>query len=135
MNWTDWYTDLVDIYRVRSVKNGALTRQERVPVVFGVPCRVYRNTPRGPRMQPTAAYTEQEDKLACADEVDIQAGDELIVRRGARLGQTRQRMRAFAGEPAHFYEPFGAVIPGLAHQELALYQKEYLKGAVEDGTG
>ena len=37
-----------------------------------------------------------------------------------------------AGEPARFYEPFGAVIPGLAHQELALYQKEYLQGAVTD---
>lgn len=135
MNFNDWYTDLVDIYRVRSRQEGALTKQERVQVIADIPCRVYRNSVHGPRMQPTAAKIEQEDKLACGNEVDIQAGDELIVRRGARLGQTRQRMRAFAGEPACFHEPFGAVIPGLAHQELSLLQMEYLKGEVWDGTG
>lgn len=135
MNYNDWYTDLADIYRVRNRQEGALTKQERVQVAGDVPCRVYRNSVHGPGMQPTAAKAEQEDKLACANEVDIQAGDELIVRRGARLGQSRQKMRAFAGEPACFYEPFGAVIPGLAHQELALLQVEYLRGEVQDGTG
>lgn len=135
MNYNDWYTDLIDIYRVRSIKEGALTKQERVPVVFGIPGRVYRSGVSGPRMRPTAAKAEQEDKLACANEADIQAGDELIVRRGARLGQTRQRMRAFAGEPAYFYEPFGAAVPGLAHQEVALLQMEYLKGEARDGAG
>ena len=116
-------------------QEGALTKQERVQVIADQPCRVYRNTVHGPRMQPTAAKAEQEDKLACANEADIQAGDELIVRRGARLGQTRQQMRAFAGEPAYFYEPFGAVLPGLAHQELSLLQVEYLKGEVRNGAG
>lgn len=135
MNYNDWYTDLADVYRVQNRQEGALTKQERVLVAEGIPCRVYRNSVHGPRMQSTAAKAEQEDKLACANEEDIQAGDELILRRGARLGQSRQRMRAFAGEPAYFYEPFGAVLPGLAHQELALLQMEYLKGEVQDGTG
>ena len=65
-------------------------------------------------MQPTAAAGVSEDKLACGNEVDIQAGDELLIHRGARLGEVRQTMRAFAGDPVHFYEPFGAVLPGLA---------------------
>ena len=122
MNYNDWYTDLVDIYRVQNRREGALTKQDRVRVAMDVPCRVYRNS-------------EQEDKLACSNDVDIQAGDELILRRGARLGQARKPVRAFAGEPAYFYEPFGAVLPGLAHQELALLQMEYLEGAVDDGDG
>jgi len=134
MNYNDWYTDLVDVYRVQSVQDGALTTQERVLVEANIPCRVYRNSVHGPRMQPTAAKVEQEDKLACANEADIRGGDELIIRRGARLDQARQRVRAFAGEPAYFYEPFGAVLPGLAHQELALLQMEYLKGEVDDGS-
>lgn len=135
MNYQDWYTDLVDIHRVASVQDGALTKHERVLVAEGEPCRVYRSGVHGPRMQSTAAMTEGEDKLACANEVDIQPGDELLIRRGAVLGKTRQTIRAFAGEPVPFYEPFGAVLPGLAHQEVGLLQKEYLKGEVSDGAG
>ena len=135
MNYQDWYTDLVDIHRVAPVQDGALTKHERVQIAAGVPCRVYRSGVNGPRMQPTAAKTESEDKLACANEVDIQGGDELLIRRGAALGNTRQTIRAFAGEPAYFYEPFGAVLPGLAHQEVGLLQKEYLKGEASDGAG
>lgn len=135
MNYNAWYTDLVDVHRVRPVKDGALTRQERVQVIADVPCRVYRSGGGGPGMRQPAAVSEQVDKLSCANDVDIQAGDELFVLRGGRLGQARQRLRAFAGEPCHFYEPFGAVLPGLAHQEVALLQMEYLKGAMDDGTG
>lgn len=131
MNWTDWYTDLADIYRVENVTVGALIKQERVQVAADIPCRVYRSPAHGPRLASPAAYAEEEDKLACGNQVDIQSGDELIVRRGGRLGRQGQKIKAFAGEPAHFYEPFGAVIPGLAHQELALYQKEYLKGETD----
>ena len=135
MNYQDWYTDLVDIHRVAPVQDGALTKHERVPVAEGIPCRVYRSGVHGPRMQPTAAMTEGDDKLACANEVDIMPGDELLIRRGAALGETRQTIRAFAGEPAYFYEPFGAVLPGLAHQEVGLLQKEYLKGEANNGAG
>lgn len=139
MNFADWYTDRVDIYRVRNLPDGALTRQARVKIAEDVPCRVYRSSRHGPRMQATAAYSESaDDKLACASEVDIHAGDELRVHRGKGLGQTRQVIRAFAGEPAYYYEPFGAVLPGLAHQEVAFLEKEYLdaeKEAEEDGNG
>ena len=103
-----------------------------------MPCRIYRPQANGPRMQSTAAYSEGEDKVSCANEADVRAGDELLIRRGAALGQSRQTVRAFAGEPVYYYEPFGAVIPGLAHQEIALLEKEYLdaeKEAEEDGNG
>ena len=33
-------------------------------------------------------------------------------------------IRAFAADPNLYYEPFGAVIPGLAHQEIRLLQEE-----------
>lgn len=135
MNYGDWYTDLLDIHRVQARAEGSLTKHQRVQAAAGIPCRVYRSGVQGPRMQSTAASSESEDKLACANEVDIQAGDELLIRRGALLGQTRQTLRAFAGEPVYFYEPFGAVLPGLAHQEVGLLQREYLKGGAQDGAG
>lgn len=135
MNYADWYTDLVDVYRVQSRAEGSLTKHERLPVAQDVPCRVYRSGAHAPKMQSTAAAGESEDKLACDNAVDVQAGDELLIRRGARLGEVRQTMRAFAGDPVYFYEPFGAVLPGLAHQEVGLLQREYLKGALGDGAG
>lgn len=135
MNYADWYTDLLDVRRVQARAEGSLTKHERVEVARDIPCRVYRSSAHGPDMKPTAADSRSEDKLACANAVDIQAGDELLVRRGALLGKTRQTLRAFAGEAVYFYEPFGAVLPGLAHQEVGLLQREYLKGAVQDGAG
>lgn len=137
MNYADWYTDRMDIHRVKPVRDGALTRHERVQVAEGISCRIYQNSVHGPRMQPTAAYTESVEKLACSNDVDVRPGDELLVYRGKGLGQVQQTIRAFAGEAAHYYEPFGAVIPGLAHQEIALLQKEYLDAEEEpdDGAG
>lgn len=135
MNYGDWYTDLMEIRRVCPVAEGSLTRHERAAVAENVPCRVYRSGVHAPRMQPTAARSEGEDKLACGSAVDIQAGDELIIRRGGLLGKPGPVLRAFAGEPVGFYEPFGAVLPGLAHQEVGLLQQEYLKGGTGDGAG
>ena len=135
MNFQDWYTDRMEVRRVCSVQEGALTVQRREAVAKDVPCRIYRAGVHPPRMQSTAAYTEGEDKVCCANEVDIRAGDELLIHRGAVLGKSRQTMRAFAGDPVYFYEPFGAVLPGLAHQEVGLLQKEYLKGDGRDCAG
>lgn len=135
MNFRDWYTDRLTVFRVQNVKEGTLTRQKRVAVAGDVPCRIYRNNAHPPRMQSTAALSEDgNDKLQCDNTVDIRAGDELIIKRGGGLGQSQPAIRAFAGEPAHYYEPFGAVMPGLAHQEIALLQKEYLE-AKDDGLG
>lgn len=127
MNDADWYTDRADVYRVQSVKEGSLTKQTRTLTVRGLPCRVYRSGGHGPNMQSTAAYFRGEDRLACANQADIRAGDELKITRGGGLGQTPREIRAFAGEPAPFYEPFGAVVPGLAHQEIPLLELQYVR--------
>lgn len=124
MNLSHWYTDRMDILRTVQVREGALTRHERRIVQSGVPCRVYRPAARGPAMSQTGASVTGESKLACANGVDLQAGDELLVTRGGGIGQAGAAMRCFAGEPEHYYEPFGAVIPGLAHQEVTLLQEE-----------
>lgn len=128
MNWADWYTDRMTVRRVQNVLDGALTRQERVEALRDIPCRIYSSSKHSPRMQSTAAYTESgDDKISCANSVDIRAGDEVLIYRGKGLGQAQKPIRAFAGEPVQYYEPFGAVIPGLAHQEFAILEKEYIE--------
>lgn len=127
MNWADWYTDTADVYRVVDVKDGSLTRHERQLVAEGVPCRIYRSGDSPIRMSRQAASIQQTDKLACGLDADIRDGDELIITRGAKLGKPGPVTRAFAADPVYYYEPFGAVIPGLDHQEIPLRQQERVK--------
>lgn len=124
MNWSDWYTDLMDIYRVQDVKDGNLTRHERVQVSAGIPCRIYQSDNKPINMSQTAASLSQNDHLACDISVDIRMGDELIITRGGKLGRTGPTIRAFASDPNPYYEPFGAIMPGLAHQEIRLMEQE-----------
>lgn len=125
MKFTDWYTDTADIFRVVNELNGALTVQSREQVAEAVPCRVARHKKEGElNPGPTAADYTENQVLMCDNSVDIQPGDELILHRGAKLGKSTPPMRAFAGEPTPYYEPFGAVIPGLAHQEVPLLSME-----------
>lgn len=135
MNFQDWYTDLMDVYRVQETKEGNLTRNERKQVLSAVPCRIYQSGSSPIAMNQTAAHVKQEDKLACDISVEIQAGDMLIVTRGGRLGRPGPVIRAFAADPNLYYEPFGAILPGLAHQEIRLLQQERVKGGVENDTG
>lgn len=134
MNWTDWYTDLMDVYRVAEIKDGNLTRQERQRVLTAIPCRIYQSDNKAINMTQTAANVQESDHLACDISVDIQAGDELIITRGGKLGKPGPKIRAFAADPNLYYEPFGAIIPGLAHQEIRLLQQERVKGGVPDDT-
>ena len=69
----------------------------------------------------------------CDTSVDIRAGDQLIIHRGAGLGKTAPAIRAFAADPNLYFEPFGAVLPGLAHMEVRLLQQERVKGGTADG--
>lgn len=124
MNFVDWYTDLMDVYRVVETKDGNLTRHERSKVLTGIPCRIYQSDSKAIRMEQTAADVRQEDKLMCGLGVDIRAGDELFITRGGRLEKPGPTVRAFAADPNLYDEPFGAVIPGLAHQEIRLLQQE-----------
>ena len=57
MNWSDWYTDQMDVYRVTEIKSGNLTRHERGLVLAGVPCRIYQSDNRAINMAQTAAVT------------------------------------------------------------------------------
>ena len=79
-----WYTDLVDVYRVVTVKDGSISRQERKKVAEKIPCRVYHTGTGSPSITDNAARIRGEDKLSCDLSVDIQAGDELYVIRGGK---------------------------------------------------
>ena len=124
MQWKDWYTDAMDVYRNVAVQDGNLTHQERQQVLAGVPCRVYQSDSRPIGLTQTAASIQQNDQLACDIAVDVRAGDELIITRGGKLGKPGPTIRAFAADPNLYYEPFGAIIPGLSHQEIRLLQQE-----------
>ena len=89
-----------------------------------IPSRIYQSDNRVINMEQTAANLKESDHLACDISVDVRAGDELVITRGGRLGKPGPVIRAFAGEPNLYYEPFGAIIPGLAHQEIRLLQQE-----------
>lgn len=127
MDFRDWYTDRVDIWRTVDVKTGNLTRKRREMVLSSVPCRIYRSDDKAPTMTSTDAEIKQTNKLAVDLSVDIRAGDELIITRGGGLGHGEETLRVFAGTPNRYYEPFGAVIPGLAHIEVVLLEEERVK--------
>ena len=127
MNFRDWYTDTMDIWRIVPDMVGGLTRQERVQVQEAVPCRLYHTGGGGIHMEQTAASLKQEDWVQCDNSVDVRPGDELILHRGAGLGYDIPDIRAFAGEPNHYFEPFGAILPGIAHQEIKLMQEDRVK--------
>lgn len=124
MNFSAWYTDLVDIYRNEQSVENNLTRQIRTQKYEGVPCRVYMASAGAPQMNQAAADIQQTYKLACDNAVDVKAGDELIIHRGGLLGKESFTIRAFAGDPHYYFEPFGSVAPQLEHQEIDLKQME-----------
>lgn len=124
MNFSDWYTDTVDIWRVTPTTTNGLTTNALQQLYTGIPCRVYQSDNQPINMDQSAAYVKQADRLMCDTSVDIRAGDQLIIHRGAGLGKTSPDIRAFAADPNLYFEPFGAVLPGLAHQEIRLLQQE-----------
>lgn len=124
MNFSDWYTDTVDVYRNQATVVDGLTKHDRVIVYTALPCRVYQDSGAAVSMKREAAEISQTLKLALSNAYDIHPGDELIVHRGGGLGYMTETTRAFAGDPHHHYEPFGAVMPQLSHQEITLLQQE-----------
>lgn len=128
MNFADWYTDTVDIWRAVPTTTNGLTTNTMTQFYTAVPCRIYQSDNQPINMEQTAAHVKQTDRLMCDTSVDIQAGDQLIIHRGAGLGRTAPDIRAFAADPNLYFEPFGAVLPGLAHMEVRLLQQERVKG-------
>lgn len=123
MNFSDWYTDKMDIYRIVSTKTNGLTRNTLpdVPLYANVPCRIYRSKIPPSNMQQTAANIKNDNKLMCALSVDIHKGDMLMVTRNGTA------TRYFVGDMQEYSEPFGAVMPGLAHKEISILQEERIK--------
>nr|DAW43774.1 MAG TPA: hypothetical protein [Caudoviricetes sp.] len=124
MNFSDWYTDTVDIWRVVPTTTNGLTSYTLTELYTGIPCRIYQSDNQPINMEQTAAHVKQADRLMCDVATDIKAGDQLIIHRGAGLGHTVPEIRAFAADPNLYFEPFGAVLPGLAHMEVRLLQQE-----------
>ena len=124
MNFADWYTDTMDIWRAIPSTTNGLTTHTLTEMYTGIPCRIYQSDSQPINMEQTAAHVKQADRLMCGTTVDIRAGDQLIIHRGAGLGQTVPDIRAFAADPNLYFEPFGAVLPGLAHMEIRLLQQE-----------
>ncbi len=127
MDFSNWYTDTVDILRTDPVQSGNLTKQERKAIAEKVPCRVYSTQIAGPSMGANAARMRSTEKLACAVSVDIKAGDELHVVRGGNLGKTGLHERYFAGNPQDFYDPVGGALTGLEHKEVGLLMDEIVR--------
>lgn len=116
----NWYTDTVDIYREQEVLDKYISRKESVLIKSKVPCRVYKNPPKYTEFTTTSAEALENDKLACHPDVDIIAGDKLVVTRGGRLGKSTDIKTYFAGMPSNFYEPFGGIRPRINHKEVPL---------------
>ena len=135
MNFADWYTDTVDVWRIVLTTTNGLTSGERQQLYTGIPCRVYQSDNQPINMEQTSAYIKQADRLMCDPSVDIRAGDQLIIHRGAGLGKTTPDIRAFAADPNLYFEPFGAVLPGLTHQEIRLLQQERVSNGSQATRG
>ena len=118
---SSWFTDLMDIYRVEAVTTGALTRQERVLVASAVPCRIYSPQKNNLNLRQAASAVYGDEKLACAVDADVEAGDELLVTRGAALGRQTKPVRYIASQPVLYFDPVGVAATGLEHMEVGIH--------------
>ena len=126
MNFGDWYTDSMDIWRIEDYTDGGLTISKRVQVGSEIPCRIYQTGDTPPSMKRQAAETTTVMKIACNNGTDVRSGDEIYVTRGKLLGHSTDKIRCFAGDIHPFYEPYGAVAPQLEHTEITCEQLERL---------
>lgn len=124
MNFADWYTDTMDVFRVQGTVVNNVTRNERTQIYQGIPCRVYQDSEAGPSMSQDAASVRNSAKVALDNAWAIKPGDELIIYRGGGLGRTDIKTRAFAGDPHYYFEPYGGAAPMLEHQQISLLQEE-----------
>jgi len=123
-----WYTDMMDIYRVTASVNGNITEHTRTLMYSSVPCRIYAPSKDSPIMTDKAAVNRGAEKVACAVDVDICEGDEILITRGGALGKTGAQERFFAGHPVKFYDPVGGALTRLEHQEIGLMADNIIGG-------
>ena len=117
---SSWFSDLMDVYRVVTTATNGLSRPQRQLVSEAVPCRVYSNQKNNINLRNTAATVREDEKLACAIDTDIQAGDELIVTRGGAMGRSIRTERYIASQPTLYFDPIGSAATGLEHMEVGL---------------
>lgn len=122
-----WFTDLLDCYRVVTTTSSGLSRQSREKVLSGVPCRVYSSQKNNIDLRAGAATIRADEKLACAIDTDIRAGDELIVTRGGALGRNVATERYIASKPTLYFDPVGASATGLEHMEVGLHSDNIVR--------
>lgn len=128
MIFDTWYTDTVDIYRVVNATASSLTRQTLTMIAQGVPCRRYSSQVNNWNGRQGAATVMSNEKLACAIDTDIQAGDTLYVTRGGALGANNQPEKYIASDPRSFYDPVGGALTGLEHIEVGLTASNIIEG-------
>ena len=124
--FSEWYTDAMSIYRNVDNMVGNVNKKERKLIAERIPCRVYKSGRNGPRMPQGAAERGSTDKLSCDLNVDIKAGDEILVVRGGMLGMTGNPERYFADRPNAYYDPVAGALLGLEHQEVVLLMDEII---------
>ena len=117
----DWYTDLMDIYRVVKSADRNLTEKRREKVNGEpIPCRIYSLQKNAPQKTKYAGKVTSTDKVSCAVGTDIIAGDELKIIRGGNIGRGTREEKYYAGKPQPYYDPVGGVLSGLEHMEVPL---------------
>lgn len=119
MNYSDWYTDSMDIYRTTKTVSGGIIKQSlpSTPTYSGIPCRIYQSKIPPITMKLPAAYVQSDNKLMCDISADIRKGDVLMVTRNGAA------TKYFAGDMQDYTEPFGSVLPGLSHKEVSVYME------------
>lgn len=127
-SFMQFYTDTFDTYRVTKVIVNGITKQDRTPILSGIPCRVYQNNTNAPSLSETAATVGWSNTLMCELGYDIIAGDEVIVHRGANVGRhVNPDERYIAGPPNIYVEPFGGCSPDLEHMQIALTDEQAIQ--------
>ena len=120
MIFSSWYTDLVDVWRVVNTTESGLTRQVLTKVLGAVPCRVYTVATNNWTARQGAAVSRADEKLSCAVDTDIRAGDTLYITRGGALNSGRTPERYIASNPKAYYDPVGGALTGLQHLQVGL---------------
>ena len=123
-NTRAWFTDLFKVYRTEQVtKLGVTENTQRVLISKNNQGRIYRKSSPSLNNNPQASELLFNDQLMCDTDVDIKAGDEIVVLRGYFIGKTHEGEEGkvyIAGEPADYYTPFGGVAPDVAHKQVPL---------------
>lgn len=123
-NTRAWYTDLFKVYRSQQeTKLGVTGNMQRVLISKNNRGRIYRKSSPSLQTSPQASELQFNDQLMCDTELDIRAGDEIVVLRGFFIGKCHENDNGqvyIAGEPADYYTPFGGVAPDVEHKQVPL---------------